>query len=200
MKKDTRFFDDRARHWEETCYPPPVRHRLAALFREFDVKPGERVLDVGTGPGILLPHLRLGVGESGQICAFDLSFEMLRSAAAKPLGPKDILVRADTHFIPFRDDCFDRVICFAAFPHFERPQRAVCEMGRVLRVGGKLIIAHLMSREELARHHATHASVKGDHLPDHDQMKVFFRKAGFNSPHILDVPGKYIARGVKKTP
>ena len=76
---------------------------------------------MGTGPGILLPHLRSGVGKSGQTCAFDLSFEMLRSAAAKPLGPEDILVRADTHFIPFREGHFDRVICFAAFPHFATP-------------------------------------------------------------------------------
>ena len=198
MEKDTRFFDDRARHWEETCYPPAVRHRLAALFREFKVKPGERVLDVGTGPGILLPHLQPEVGRSGQICAFDLSFEMIRSAAAKPLDPNNILLQADTHFAPFRDGHFDRVICFAAFPHFERPEKAVCEMGRVLRVGGELIIAHLMSREELARHHATHQSVKEDRLPDHDQMKALFLSAGFNSPHILDVPGKYIARGIKK--
>jgi ubiquinone/menaquinone biosynthesis C-methylase UbiE len=153
VETQTRFFDTRAENWEETCYPAPVRARLRDLIREFGVRPGERLLDVGTGPGVLLPYLRQRVGPSGQVCAFDLSLKMIRQAHGKPHTSLDMILQADVHTIPFTDRVFGRVICFAAFPHFDDPAQALQEMGRVLRPGGVLIIAHLMSRKELAAHH-----------------------------------------------
>jgi ubiquinone/menaquinone biosynthesis C-methylase UbiE len=89
------------------------------------------------------------------------------------------------------------VICFAAFPHFEDQGEAVREMGRVLRPGGELVIAHLMSREELARHHAEHASVARDLLPDDHRMRAFFVEAELSPPEIVNMPGRYMAKGVK---
>ena len=198
MKSHREFFDSRAEKWEETCYPEPVRERLLELIREFHVAQGERVLDVGTGPGVLIPYLRKLVGDSGRICAMDLSFEMVRRACLKPLAPADVPIRADVHRIPFGSDIFDRVICFAAFPHFDDPETAVREMSRVLKDGGTLVVAHLMSRYELARHHATHASVAEDVLPDAGRMRSFFTDAYLSPPEIVDIPGRYLAAGVKK--
>lgn len=198
MQKDTRFFDTRAEHWEETCYPPPVRERLLKLIEAFGITPEERVLDVGTGPGVLLPYLRDRVGPSGRLCAFDLSMQMLRQARQKPRAAQDTVLQADAHHIPFRDEMFDRVICFAAFPHFQDPRYALQEMSRVLNPGGHLIIAHLMSRKELAAHHASHASVATDVLPEHDHMKMLFVDARLSASDIVDRPGRYLARGVKK--
>lgn len=198
MEKDTRFFDARADNWEETCYPPPVRARLRELIHEFGIRPEERVLDVGTGPGVLVPYLRERVGPSGRICAFDLSLEMIRQAGQKPAAPRDIILQADVHHIPFSHETFDRVICFAAFPHFQDPGHALQEMSRVLNPGGHLIIAHLMSRKELAAHHGSHASVARDVLPEASEMKGLFAQAGLSSPDMVDIPGRYMARGVKK--
>jgi len=195
MKTKTRFFDERAENWEETCYPPPVRARLCDLIQEFGVRQGERVLDVGTGPGVLLPCLRQFAGPSGQVCAFDLSLEMIRQAYRKPRASLDIIVQADVHCIPFHNHVFDRVICFAAFPHFVDPGQAVREMGRVLRTGGALIIAHLMSRKELSMHHASHASVARNLLPSDPEMGTLFAEAEFSPPEIVDIPGRYVARG-----
>ena len=197
MKAKTPFFDSRAQDWEKTCYPREVRARLRDLIQKFGVAPGERVLDVGTGPGILIPYLRALVGGAGQVCALDLSLEMVRRACAKPRGPMDMIVRADVHSIPFTHNLFDRVICFAAFPHFDHPRQALREMSRVLRPGGVLIVAHLMSREELSRHHALHASVARDALPTHSRMRTLFREAGLSLPEIMDMPGRYLAKGVK---
>jgi len=196
MESKTRFFDTRAENWEETCYPAPVRERLRDLIRELGVKPGERLLDVGTGPGVLLPYLHKEVGLSGQVCAFDLSLEMIRQAHGKPHSSLDMIFQADVHHIPFTDRAFDRVICFAAFPHFANPGRALHEMGRVLKTGGVLIVAHLMSRKELAAHHGSHATVARDVLPTNPEMRDLFVEAGLSPPDIIDIPGQYMARGV----
>jgi len=197
MESKNRFFDTKAGNWEATCYPAPVRARLRDLIREFGVSPCERLLDVGTGTGVLLPYLSQEVGLSGQVCAFDLSLEMIRQAHGKPHTSLNMIFQADVHHLPFIDRVFDRVICFAAFPHFSDPAQALHEMGRVLKTGGVLIVAHLMSREELASHHGSHNTVAHDVLPLDPEMKALFTKAGLSPPNIVDIPGRYIARGVK---
>ena len=174
-----------------------MRERLHALIRDFAVNPGEKILDVGTGPGVLIPYLRQGVGPSGQVCSFDLSFEMIREARKKPHTFLDMIFQSDVHHIPFTDRVFDRVICFAAFPHFHSPGQALQEMSRTLKSGGVLIIAHLMSRKELAEHHGSHKTVARDLLPSDLEMKALFAEAGLSLPDIIDVPGQYFAKGYK---
>ncbi len=198
MESKTHFFAARAENWEETCYPASVRDRLYELIQEFQIGAGERILDVGTGPGVLIPYLRRGVGPDGQVCAFDLSLEMIRQAHGKPHTHIDMIFQGDVHHIPFREGVFNRVICFAAFPHFDDPGQALQEMGRVLRSGGVLLIAHLLSREELAAHHGTHDTVARDVLPPHHEMKALFAHAGFSPPDIVDIPGRYLVRAIRK--
>jgi len=175
-----------------------VRKRLEALVKEFGVRLGERVLDVGTGTGVLIPYLCGEVGASGQILAVDLSFQMLRQANRKPRRATDIIVQADVHFLPFANEMVDRVICFAAFPHFTDKAKALREMSRVLRYDGVLIIAHLLSREELAKHHSAHPDVARDTLPDSRRMRSLFMNAGLFPLEIVNKPGKYLAKGKKE--
>jgi ubiquinone/menaquinone biosynthesis C-methylase UbiE len=197
MGSRTTYFDRRAAEWEKDCYPAPVRERLRRLVRKFDVAAGDCLLDVGTGPGILIPYLRELTGPAGQVCAFDLSFEMVRQAHTKPHADGDAIVQADAHCIPFRDNRFHRVICYAAFPHFTRPERALQEMARVLKPGGILVVAHLMSRRELALHHTAHTSVASDVLPDNARMRKLFAEANLALINIVNRPGRYLAKGVK---
>ena len=195
MTSQRDFFDSRARDWEATCYPPDVRKRLEALAPLFGVKRGSRILDVGTGPGVLIPYLRRTGGASARIWAFDLSWLMVREATAHRSAGRDLVLQADVHHIPCRAASFDHIICFAAFPHFDDPKRALTELARVARPGADIIIAHLLSREELAHHHGSHKAVADDILPDPARMTALFIEAGFTAPHITDVPGRYLAVG-----
>lgn len=77
-------------------------------------------------------------------------------------------------------------------------RQAVHEMARVLKPKGALVIAHLMSREELARHHGEHEAVARDVLPDDRQMTSFFWEAMLSRPKILNRPGQYLAKGRKR--
>ena len=177
------FFDSRAHTWEENCYPPPVRERLAALIPEFGVR-----------PGVLIPYLRRRIGPAGRIFAMDISFQMFRQARREITLPGDLALRADAHHIPFENGVFDRIICFAAFPHFHDSAAVLREIARVVKAGGAVSVAHLMSRQELATHHGGHPEVARDVLPDDARMTGFFTAAGLSVPEIVDIPGRYLAR------
>lgn len=191
------FFNSRAGTWEEKYHPPEVRKRLLALIPAFGVQSGERLLDIGTGTGILIPCLRELVGKQGQVCAMDLSYEMVRRARLKVQSVGGLVMQADAHRLPFKRGSHDRVICFAAFPHFSRPLAALGEMSRVLVPGGTLVIAHLMSRRELAEHHSTHSAVARDLLPDAECFQEMFEGVHLAPPRIIDEPGRYLAVGRK---
>jgi len=191
------FFDDRAHEWERNCYPEEARLRLEELIPFFGLSSAARVLDLGTGPGVLIPYLGRSVGPRGGICAVDLSLRMVRQARLKPLRPLDLVLQADAHYLPFGDAVFDNVVCFAAFPHFDHPELALHEMARVARPGGRVVVAHLLSRAELARHHGGHEAVADDILPDNVRMRGYFLQAGLGDPVIEDRPGRYLCAGGK---
>ena len=190
------FFDERASGWEEHCYPPETRARLRALLPYFGVRPGAAVLDLGAGTGILASCLR--EVPAGLLLALDVSFEMAKQAAMKAGYSKGGVLQATAMRLPVRDASIDTVLCFAAFPHFEDKPAALREMFRVLRPGGNVVVAHLLSRAELSRHHGGCSAVADDKLPDDDGMRRLFRDAGFPEPEILDSPGRYIARAAKE--
>lgn len=198
VKGKEEFFELRAASWEQTCYPPEVRARLEALLPQFDIGPGEWVLDVGTGPGILIPYVQRLVGSEGRVVAFDLAGAMTVEAAKKCAAPWGLALQADVHAIPCRSGAFDRVLCFAAFPHFKNPLQSLREMARVLKPKGKLVIAHLLSREELARHHATHEEVRRDVLPDAQTMTFLITAAGLHLRTLVDESGRYLLKAVRR--
>ena len=194
MTDQRAFFDQRADKWEATCYPPDVRARLAELVRQFQVTPGSRVLDVGPGPGVLYPYLRELTGAMGTIFAFDLSANMIRQALKKDLTEHDVFFQGDAQAIALQSASFDHVICFAAFPHFPDARIALSELCRVAKPGAEVVIAHLLSREELARHHGSHDAVADDVLPPKEAMQALFMECGLELPEIVDRPGRYMAR------
>lgn len=197
-KSRREFFDQEAQVWEEKHYPPEVRRKLEELvLSEFSISPGMRILDVGTGTGILISLIRRILGETGILCSFDLSFPMVKEARKKLTRKRDGVFCADVHRLPFRNEVFDQVICFAAFPHFDDPALAVREMARVLVSGGRLIVAHLLSREELAHHHAARSEVAEDLLPDDETFVKLAEGADLAVEKIEDRPGRFVFKATK---
>jgi hypothetical protein len=71
-------------------------------------------------------------------------------------------------------------------------------MARVAQKGAPVIIAHLMSRDELLIHHGNHSPVAGDTIPVAADMKHMCQSAGLTDPHITDQPGMYLLRALKR--
>lgn len=104
--------------------------------------PGQRVLDVASGPGrtALLLSAEFGVTVDG----VDLAEASLRkaSAAARSAGQADRVAfhRGDAEQLPFPDASFDAVLCECAFCTFPDKPTAAREFARVLRPGGRVAI------------------------------------------------------------
>ena len=132
MTKSTRdYFDRMAVAWDKGRHADDFCRRLESLVALFGIPYGGRVLDVGTGTGILHPYLLAAVGKSGRVLAFDFSSCMLAEALKKSPFENLACFQANVTAIPLPDRICDCVVCFAAFPHFDRKQLALQEMARV---------------------------------------------------------------------
>lgn len=110
-----------------------TRGSVPALLDAAGVSAGDRVLDVGTGPGFVA----LAAAERGAVVTgVDQSAAMLRIAR----GTGVVAVAASVEHLPFEDRAYDAVVAGYLLNHLPRPERAVAELGRVLRSGGRLAL------------------------------------------------------------
>jgi ubiquinone/menaquinone biosynthesis C-methylase UbiE len=102
---------------------------------------GAAVLDVGTGPGVLLVELAARRPDL-RLTGIDLSADMI-TAATRNLAPYGERARArvgDVTDLPFPDASFDLVVSSLSLHHWDHPEAAVAELARVLRPGGRIAI------------------------------------------------------------
>ena len=192
-----KYFDQHAHKWDELYYQTEPA-RLKDLIKRFQIKKGDWVLDAGTGTGILLPYLSKLTGKEGKLFALDFSKEMLSAARSKLPHSKIEFINSDVEDMPFEDENFDRVICFACFPHFGNKLKSLKEMSRVLKKGGKLFIAHLLSSQEIKEHHfSAGEEVRNDVLPEKSVMIKMMKQSKFKNIQIVDQKSLYLAQGEK---
>ncbi|MCD6516034.1 MAG: class I SAM-dependent methyltransferase [Candidatus Aminicenantes bacterium] len=189
------FFNNAAQNWEIEHRQEKEKDKLNRLIPHFMVNAGDRVLDAGCGTGRLIPYLKKSAGSSGRVVEMDFAKNMLDIAKEKYRHSEIFFVQSDARFIPFKENSFDVVICFALLPHVPDKQMTLREFKRILKPNKSLIVAHTMSRKEL---NGFHKRVKGpvtqDLLPDEKEMEALFCNAGFRNLSITDQPSLYIAR------
>jgi SAM-dependent methyltransferase len=113
-------------------------HRIARLLMA--LSPGDGVLDVACGTGRFTRDFAHAVGPSGLVVGLDASETMLRRAVADTAVDQVAYVRGDVVDMPFRDQSFDAVCCFAALNLFAAPMAALDSMTRMLTPGGRIAL------------------------------------------------------------
>jgi ubiquinone/menaquinone biosynthesis C-methylase UbiE len=188
------YFDKAASTWDERFITPSLSSFLAKLVPQFGLKAGQSVLDVGTGTGVLIPYLIRAVGPSGSVTAIDYSEKMVQTCNRKHLHIKNVSIKVgNIEEDAFQPETFDAVVCFGVFPHLENKEKALQNISSLLKQGGKLVIAHTLSSEELKAHHkkvSTH--VAHDVLPEKAEMTQLLEQTGFRGIGITDEPGYYL--------
>lgn len=120
-------------------------HEAAADL--LDLAPGDVVLDLACGPGNFTRRFARAVAPGGFAVGYDGSESMLKRAVAEARAddtPALALVRGEATVLPFEDESFDAVCCFAALHMFPEPFDTLSEVARVIKPGGR--IALLTSR------------------------------------------------------
>jgi len=115
--------------------------RIARLL--LGLIPGDGVLDVACGPGNFTRDFARVVGSTGLAVGIDASPSMLARAVRDTPGAdydNVAYVRGDAVALPFRDQSFDAVCCFAAIHMFADPFAALDHMTRVLTPGGRIAL------------------------------------------------------------
>ncbi len=115
------------------------RRRAVAAVNDL---PGERVLEVGVGTGLALPHYRA----EKQIVGIDLSGEMLerarRRVAEQRLSNIEVLRELDAEATDFPDDAFDIAVAMFVASVVPHPRRLLAEMRRIVRPGGQILFVN----------------------------------------------------------
>ena len=172
------YFNRLAPKWDRMA---PREPRLKEYLVRFGVAEGDRVLDVGAGSCRTTDAIRDRIGPSGCVVALDLAESMLFEAKKSLLDPHILFLCSDVHELPVRNDSFDRILCYSVFPHFQNPHRALCELHRVLKADGKLLILHSSSHAILNAFHASlDGPVQRDRLPSPEEMRSMLEASCFH--------------------
>lgn len=171
----------------EPPLPRGVPERLKATIRASGLQRGERVLDVGTGTGILIPYI-LKYGPS-EIHVCDLAEKMLRRVKEK--FPQVIPHLGDIGALPLPDDSLDTAFINACFSNILDKSRALDNLHRLLRGKGRLVVSHPLGRDfivELKKHTPFHL----DLLPDEASARTLCEGHGFELVSFRDEPLFYL--------
>jgi SAM-dependent methyltransferase len=139
-------------------------------------KPGERVLELGFGPGVDVRRLDAAVGNGGQVAGIDISSEMVRQARARNragirAGRIDLREGSATA-LPFGDASFDAVYATNSAQFWPDLEGGMREIRRVLRPGGRaVIVVQPMWRGATA----------ADSIRWREKLRNAMRSAGFSS-------------------
>jgi ubiquinone/menaquinone biosynthesis C-methylase UbiE len=145
-------------------------------------QPGERVLDVGCGTGVLALHIAAHVGATGQVCGIDPGPKQIARARKKA-----VRVRAPISFqvgvieqLPFPDQSFDLVLTTFVMHMLpdDLKQQGLGEIARVLKPAGRLLLVDTKRPEEQGEHQERPVHTGPFHSGIQDQP-LLLREAGF---------------------
>ena len=187
------FFDRCAPTWDaEMVKSDPI---INTILDNAEVGPGQAVLDVACGTGVMFPYYL--ARNVSSVTGIDISPEMAKIAAGKfSENPRVRVLCADVEEAAF-DQKFDRIVVYNAFPHFPDPRRLIATLAGLLKEGGRLTIAHGMSREAIDNHHSGSASTVSNGLMSAEDLKRLF-DPHFQVEVMIESPRMYQVSGIKQ--
>ena len=140
----SRFDAAAAGRLERMYSSPPIVEQRARTRAALALRPGERGLEVGCGPGLLACEMAREVGADGRITAIDASADMIdmsRERAKREGFTKQLSLQVgQATQLEFADASFDFAVAVQVYLYVKDIERALAEAARVLKPGGRLVI------------------------------------------------------------
>lgn len=149
---------DAATIYQDQIVPALMEDWAPRVAAAADIRPGQRVLDVACGTGVLTRAAAIRTGPSGAVTGLDVSPRMLSIAAR--LSPTLEWREGTAESLPFPDESFDAVVSQFGLMFVPDPAAALGEMMRVLKPGGRLAVAVWASLRETPAYAAEVALVE----------------------------------------
>lgn len=133
--------EEESRRTERSNLAPEVVHQRMRTLGALSPRVGEYIVDVGCGPGLLVHDLAPQVGSEGRVLGVDSSLPMIRLAERRCSDlPQVELVEGDATNLTIADSTFDAVACIQVLLYVADIDKALDEMRRVLKPGGRVTI------------------------------------------------------------
>lgn len=193
-KKDIiEFFDRCAPTWDTEMIKND--EIIDKILDNAEIQESQHILDVACGTGVLFDYYL--DRNAASVTGIDISPEMAKIAQRKYAdNPKVTVICGDVEEAAFSQK-FDRIVVYNAFPHFPYPKRLIKLLAHLLKEGGRMTIAHGMSRAAIDNHHSSSASKVSNGLMPADQLKKLF-DAHFDVEIMISNDQMYQVSGVKR--
>ncbi|MEX0305254.1 MAG: methyltransferase domain-containing protein [Leisingera sp.] len=133
------FDEETTRLLEDAYQGADVSQRRRATFDALAPEPGEHILDIGCGNGLLTLELSRAVGADGHVAGLDASPQMLAAAHQRINGRANVtLVEGDAARLPFDEASFDKAAALQVFEYLTDRRPALRALHKVLKPGGLL--------------------------------------------------------------
>lgn len=172
------YFDSLASNWDDHHHNHDIK-KLERIADIMDIKPGQKVIDIACGTGIMFPFI-LDKNPS-ELVGIDLSEQMLKMANEKFNDSRLRTVAVD--ILNFDETGFDRAILYNAYPHLEDKEGLSKKLYYLLAPGGRFVVAHSAGKDKINAVHERN----GAHLYSSPLMSVEQELKHFNLLFKIDV-------------
>ena len=118
-----------------------ARQKPKELVAALGIKPGMTVVDLGSGPGYMLPHLSEAVGPTGKVIAQDVFPDFLAKARERASSLKNVtFVQGDPKNANLPAQAADLILVLDVYHHLDYPEQTLSQLRTALRPGGRLAI------------------------------------------------------------
>jgi arsenite methyltransferase len=182
---------------EQAYLSPEIVRQRRRTIELMAPLPGERILDVGCGPGLLALELSVVVGDTGKVLGIDSSPSMIELAKQRCADLDNVvLAQGDATDLAIDDNSMDVVCCTQVLLYVAEYEKALSEMFRVLKPGGRVLVLEtdwrstvLHSNDEVLTEKVIEAwdkAVPSPRLPA--RLGRALRSAGFDAIGVDAIP------------